>query len=139
MSNVYKDSQKKTIYFEFPVKTLIPVFTCHICTLYKYSRYLRSTFSVVLKHFKPDILVYLGDLMDEGSVSSMGQFHGYVKRLADIFDVYYPVVVRKISQNNKPIYLLKLVLKILNSVLNDEDRSLSHSSIQMKRTIHLIN
>ncbi|XP_039765133.1 uncharacterized protein LOC120637379 [Pararge aegeria] len=55
-------------------------------------RYLRSTFSVVLKHFKPDVLVYLGDLIDEGSVSSSAQFHGYVKRLSNIFDVYYPIV-----------------------------------------------
>lgn len=55
-------------------------------------RYLKSTFKVVLKHFKPDVLVYLGDLMDEGSISSMTQFHGYVKRLASIFDVDYDVV-----------------------------------------------
>ncbi|XP_045768239.1 uncharacterized protein LOC123869384 [Maniola jurtina] len=55
-------------------------------------RYLRSTFSVVLKHFKPDVLVYLGDLMDEGSVSSSAQFHSYAKRLLTIFDVYYPIV-----------------------------------------------
>ncbi|XP_023946445.1 uncharacterized protein LOC112051865 [Bicyclus anynana] len=55
-------------------------------------RYLASTFSVVLKHFKPDVLVYLGDLMDEGSVSTTAQYHSYVKRLSNIFDVYYPVV-----------------------------------------------
>ncbi|XP_047545100.1 uncharacterized protein LOC125077257 [Vanessa atalanta] len=55
-------------------------------------RYLRSTFSVVIKHFKPDVLVYLGDLMDEGSISSQVEFHSYVKRLSNIFDVYYPIV-----------------------------------------------
>lgn len=55
-------------------------------------RYLKSTFSVVMKHFKPDVLVYLGDLMDEGSISTMVQFHRYVKRLANIFDVDYQVL-----------------------------------------------
>ncbi|XP_072937170.1 uncharacterized protein Mppe [Epargyreus clarus] len=55
-------------------------------------RYLRSTFSVVLQHFKPDVLVFLGDLMDEGSISTIPQFHKYVKRILNIFDIHYPVV-----------------------------------------------
>ncbi|XP_013187014.1 metallophosphoesterase 1 [Amyelois transitella] len=55
-------------------------------------RYLKSTFSVVLNHFKPDVLVYMGDLMDEGSIATMQQFHGYVKRLSKIFEINYSVV-----------------------------------------------
>ncbi|XP_059058173.1 metallophosphoesterase 1 homolog isoform X1 [Achroia grisella] len=55
-------------------------------------RYLKTTFSVVMNHFKPDVLVYLGDLMDEGSISTLPQFHSYVKRLSNIFDVNYPIV-----------------------------------------------
>ncbi|XP_063838361.1 metallophosphoesterase 1 [Ostrinia nubilalis] len=55
-------------------------------------RYLKSTFAVAVNQFKPDVLVYLGDLMDEGSVSTMAQFHSYVKRLSGIFEVTYPVV-----------------------------------------------
>ncbi|XP_045511553.1 uncharacterized protein LOC123706355 isoform X1 [Colias croceus] len=55
-------------------------------------RYLRSTYSVVEKHFKPDVVVFLGDLMDEGSISTTTQFNSYVQRLANIFDPYYPVV-----------------------------------------------
>ncbi|XP_064292067.1 metallophosphoesterase 1 [Plodia interpunctella] len=55
-------------------------------------RYLKSTFSVVLNHFNPDVLVYLGDLTDEGSIATMAQFHSYVKRLSNIFEVDYPVV-----------------------------------------------
>ncbi|CAD0195879.1 unnamed protein product [Chrysodeixis includens] len=55
-------------------------------------RYLKSTFRVVAKYFKPDVLVYLGDLMDEGSISTMPQFHGYVKRLSNIFEWDYPAV-----------------------------------------------
>lgn len=48
---------------------------------------------MAIRHFNPDVLVYLGDLMDEGSIATMAEFHGYVKRLADIFNVHYPVVV----------------------------------------------
>lgn len=48
----------------------------------------------MINYFKPDVLVYLGDLMDEGSISTLVQFHTYVKRLADIFEVDYEVVVR---------------------------------------------
>ncbi|KAL4710252.1 hypothetical protein ACJJTC_003532 [Scirpophaga incertulas] len=55
-------------------------------------RYLRSSFTVVMNHFKPDVLVYLGDLMDEGSVSTMPQFHGYVNRLSKIFETDNPIV-----------------------------------------------
>ncbi|XP_021198132.3 uncharacterized protein Mppe [Helicoverpa armigera] len=55
-------------------------------------RYLRSTFKSVVDYFKPDILVYLGDLMDEGSIATMPQFHGYAKRLANIFDWDFPAV-----------------------------------------------
>ncbi|KAI5640637.1 calcineurin-like phosphoesterase domain-containing protein [Phthorimaea operculella] len=55
-------------------------------------RYLKATFQTVLKQFKPEVIVYLGDLMDEGSQSSLPQFHKYVKRLANIFDIDYLVV-----------------------------------------------
>ncbi|CAB3237712.1 unnamed protein product [Arctia plantaginis] len=55
-------------------------------------RYLKSTFKVVVKYFKPDVLVFLGDLMDEGSISSIVQFHSYVKRLANIFEVDHQVL-----------------------------------------------
>ncbi|RVE49212.1 hypothetical protein evm_006104 [Chilo suppressalis] len=55
-------------------------------------RYLKATFTVVSKYFQPDILVYMGDLMDEGSISTIPQFHGYVKRLSSIFNIESPVL-----------------------------------------------
>ena len=64
--------------------------------IFLFSSYLKSTFNVVADYFKPDILVYLGDLMDEGSISTLPQFHGYVKRLSNIFDWDYPAVVSSI-------------------------------------------
>ncbi|XP_068621479.1 metallophosphoesterase 1 [Battus philenor] len=77
-------------------------------------RFLRSTFTVALKHFQPDVLVYLGDLMDEGSIATMVQFHYYVKRLSNIFDVSYPVTQvwlpgdNDIGGENEPIRKDKL-------------------------------
>ncbi|KAJ0182146.1 hypothetical protein K1T71_002868 [Dendrolimus kikuchii] len=55
-------------------------------------RYLKSSFSVALNHFKPEILVYLGDLTDEGSIATMKEFNGYVKRLSNIFNVNYEIL-----------------------------------------------
>lgn len=55
-------------------------------------RYVKTTFSMVMNQFKPDVLVYLGDLMDEGSISTLPQFHSYVKRLSHIFNIDYPVI-----------------------------------------------
>ncbi|XP_037297762.1 metallophosphoesterase 1 [Manduca sexta] len=78
-------------------------------------RYLRSTFSVVMDQLKPDILVYMGDLMDEGSISTMPQFYGYVKRLSSIFNVHYPITQvwipgdNDIGGENEPIKRDKLV------------------------------
>ncbi|KOB78775.1 Uncharacterized protein OBRU01_01420 [Operophtera brumata] len=64
-------------------------------------RYVKSTFNVVAGHFKPDVLVYLGDLMDEGSIATMVQFHEYAKRLFSIFQLDYPFVRDKISEFEK--------------------------------------
>ncbi|CAH0726224.1 unnamed protein product, partial [Brenthis ino] len=87
-------------------------------------RYLRSTFSVAIRHFNPDALVYLGDLMDEGSISTMAEFHGYVKRLANIFNVYYPIAQiwlpgdNDIGGENEPIRHDKVVE--FNNVFNQQ-------------------
>lgn len=56
-------------------------------------RYLAATFSVMLNHYKPDVIVYLGDLMDEGSTSTLKQFYTYVKRLSEIFTINYKITV----------------------------------------------
>ncbi|OWR42718.1 hypothetical protein KGM_210930 [Danaus plexippus plexippus] len=77
-------------------------------------RYLKSTFSVVVDHFKPDVLVYLGDLMDEGSMATKLEYHSYVKRLAYIFDLDYPIVQvwlpgdNDIGGENEPIKFDKI-------------------------------
>ncbi|XP_038215292.1 uncharacterized protein LOC119834566 [Zerene cesonia] len=78
-------------------------------------RYLRSVYSVVEKHFKPNVVVFLGDLMDEGSISTTAQFNNYIKRLSYIFNPYYPVVQiwipgdNDIGGENEPIKHEKVV------------------------------
>ncbi|XP_063617326.1 uncharacterized protein LOC134790449 [Cydia splendana] len=55
-------------------------------------RFVQMTFSRVVRHFEPEVLVYLGDLMDEGSIANTEQYSHYIKRLSDIFDnIPYPV------------------------------------------------
>ncbi|XP_014369025.2 metallophosphoesterase 1 [Papilio machaon] len=88
-------------------------------------RYLRSTFAVALNYFQPDVLVYLGDLMDEGSIATIEQFHGYVKRLSNIFQVSYPVIQvwlpgdNDIGGENEPIQSEKV--KEFEAVFNQPD------------------
>ncbi|XP_047514761.1 uncharacterized protein LOC125056000 isoform X2 [Pieris napi] len=84
-------------------------------------RYLKSTFSIVENYFRPDILVYLGDLMDEGSISTRAQFHGYVKRLSEIFDSRYPVVQVWIPGDND---------------IGGENEPIKHDKIEEFRTVY---
>ncbi|XP_015177867.1 PREDICTED: uncharacterized protein LOC107067143 [Polistes dominula] len=48
-------------------------------------RYLEKTFSRVLKYSQPNVIVFLGDLMDEGHISDAEKFNTYKKRLDYIF------------------------------------------------------
>lgn len=50
-------------------------------------RYLRKTFKLALRHTDPHVIVFMGDLMDEGSVAKPGEFQRYVDRFKDVFYV----------------------------------------------------
>ncbi|GJQ78978.1 hypothetical protein Trydic_g140 [Trypoxylus dichotomus] len=50
-------------------------------------RYLRVTYQSVFNFIKPDIVIFLGDLFDEGSISVQHDFSNYVDRLYTIFDI----------------------------------------------------
>ena len=50
-------------------------------------RYLSKTFSWAKYAYAPDAVVFLGDLMDEGSTSTDEQYQGYMKRFKGIYDV----------------------------------------------------
>ncbi|CAD7088986.1 unnamed protein product [Hermetia illucens] len=50
-------------------------------------RYVRMTYKRALKFAKPDIVCFLGDLLDEGSVATNDQFKNYVDRFNSIFHI----------------------------------------------------
>ena len=50
-----------------------------------FSRYLRRTFQSAIHHHRPDLIVYLGDVFDEGSQATDQEFLLYVNRLKEIF------------------------------------------------------
>jgi len=49
--------------------------------------YISRTYNQALHYAKPDIVVFLGDLIDEGSVAGEQEFKDYVKRFYRIFDI----------------------------------------------------
>lgn len=60
-------------------------------------RYLRKTYSLVVDHFSPDVIIFLGDLFDEGSIANTAQYIRYIRRLFDIFTTEYPIRVSNIT------------------------------------------
>lgn len=54
---------------------------CFIC------RYLKKTFSRALDHSNPHVVIFLGDLMDEGHIANAESFKDYKRRLDSIFEM----------------------------------------------------
>ena len=48
-------------------------------------RYLAKTFQLALNHVQPDVVIFLGDLIDEGSVATDVEYELYVNRFRQIF------------------------------------------------------
>lgn len=48
--------------------------------------YLRKTFGQAVSHAKPDVVCFLGDLLDEGSVASDDEYERYLKRFHRVFE-----------------------------------------------------
>jgi ethanolamine phosphate phosphodiesterase len=59
-------------------------------------RHLRENYRVTLKFVKPDAIIFLGDLMDEGSIASDRQLLNYHKRFMKIFPI---------PENSSAIYI----------------------------------
>lgn len=57
-----------------------------IITRWDSDRYLSKTFSWARYAYNPDVIVFLGDLMDEGSEGTDEEYRGYVKRFRNIYD-----------------------------------------------------
>lgn len=50
-------------------------------------RYLTRTFGLVYNHVKPDIILYLGDLLDEGSTAPADEYEYAYQRFQDVFAI----------------------------------------------------
>lgn len=48
-------------------------------------RFLSSSYGNAIAHARPDAVIFLGDLMDEGSVATTEQYERYAKRFRKIF------------------------------------------------------
>lgn len=46
-----------------------------------------KTYSIAKKHAKPDLVLFLGDLFDEGSVAYEVEYKTYVSRITNIFNL----------------------------------------------------
>ncbi|OXU20292.1 hypothetical protein TSAR_013928 [Trichomalopsis sarcophagae] len=75
-------------------------------------RYLKKTFSRAVSRTQPDVIVFLGDLMDEGHIANAEDFEKYKRRLAHIFDT--------------PDHIMKIYLPGDNDIGGEEDMVSSH-------------
>lgn len=51
-------------------------------------RFLRSSYAQAIQHVRPDVVCFLGDLMDEGSVANYDQYNRYVQRFRLVFSAH---------------------------------------------------
>ncbi|XP_076459885.1 uncharacterized protein LOC143292998 [Babylonia areolata] len=71
-------------------------FPIGMITRWDSDRYLRKTFSLAYSYTQPDVVVFLGDLMDEGSKATRQEYQSYFSRFDHIF---YP------SRSSKVVYI----------------------------------
>nr|CAI5825884.1 unnamed protein product [Callosobruchus analis] len=57
-------------------------------TIFDSDRYLQTTYQLALEFVKPDVVIFLGDLMDEGHIASDKEFNNYVRRLFNVFLIH---------------------------------------------------
>ncbi|KAG7311130.1 hypothetical protein JYU34_002116 [Plutella xylostella] len=76
---------------------LAAVFPLNWLFIWDSDRYVKATFHEALRHVQPDVVVFLGDLMDEGSIATGEQYARYVNRIFDIFAPY--------DHSFKPLYI----------------------------------
>lgn len=81
--------------------------------LYFLYRYLRNTFSIAFEHVKPDGIIFLGDLTDEGFFADDEQFARYYERFKSIFQL------KRMTNSNIPVHILyflkDLKIRFVNS------------------------
>lgn len=55
--------------------------------IYDNDRTLKTSFELAMANSQPDVICFLGDLMDEGSVANTAQYERYLQRFKRIFAV----------------------------------------------------
>jgi hypothetical protein len=78
------------------------------CTIF--FRYLYKTFQRAFYHVQPHVVVFLGDIMDEGSIATNDEYRRYIERFNDVFNVNHRVKVSTTADTktlvfNRLIYL----------------------------------
>lgn len=54
-------------------------------------KYLKKTFIHALNYVEPDVICFMGDLMDEGSIADDDQFERYLDRFQHVYETYNTV------------------------------------------------
>ncbi|XP_036360798.1 uncharacterized protein LOC115213812 isoform X2 [Octopus sinensis] len=62
-----------------------PAFPVGYFSRWDADRYISRSFSMAFLHSSPDIILFLGDLMDEGSIATNEEYELYYQRLQNIF------------------------------------------------------
>lgn len=57
----------------------------NVLTRWDSDRYLFNTYGRALQHVNPDNVIFMGDLMDEGSIAEKNTFERYLHRFSKIF------------------------------------------------------
>lgn len=70
-------------------------------------KYLKKTFSRALDHSNPHVVIFLGDLMDEGHIANAESFKDYKRRLDSIFEM--------------PDHIMRIYLPGDNDIGGEED------------------
>jgi len=47
---------------------------------------MKKSFSYISSHSQPDVIIFLGDLMDEGSISNDEEYKAFKERFENIFN-----------------------------------------------------
>lgn len=72
-----------------------------------YCRYLSVTYQHIFNFVQPDVVIFLGDLFDEGSIATELDFKDYVERLLEIFSI----------KQNSNIQVIKLTPSIFFALI----------------------
>lgn len=68
--------------------------------IYDSDHYLKKTFSHAVEHSEPNIICFMGDLMDEGSVATAPEYTRYLDRFKDIYRTATKVELMHIPGDN---------------------------------------